>query len=388
MVLYEKNTTACLLTSQGAVVIDFQNLFDLQGGNDMRREFHNLTWIQRLQIETALKLKTPVRQIAELIDVHVSTVYREIRRGSYLHRERRYDVYGEFCGYKETERYSPDIAQQKAERNATAKGAPLKIGKDFAFAGYVEHMIADEEMSPDAVLGYIKRNGLSFATSICRNTLYSYIEKGVFARLSLADLKEKGKRKKRTKRIVQAARPPRGISIEKRPLEILSRSEFGHWEMDCICGPTRDVLLVLTERQTRREIIMKMQNQSAKSVVHCLNVLERKYGRLFRKIFKTITVDNGSEFSDYSGLERSIFGRGRGRRTTVYYCHPYRSCERGSNERMNREIRRKIPKGTDIAKLTESVIREIEMWLNHYPRRILDYACSEELFQARIAELD
>ena len=353
----------------------------------MRRKFHNLTWTQRLQIEAALRLKTPIKQIAELIDVHISTVYREIKRGQYVHRAKKYDVYGDFCGYKETVRYSPDVARQKAERNAASKGAPLKIGKDFAFAEYVEHKIADEGMSPDAVLGYIRRNCLPFETMVCRNTLYSYIEKGVFARFSLADLKEKGAKKKRRRRVLIAAKPPRGTSIEKRPPEILSRNEFGHWEMDCVCGPTRDVLLVLTERQTRREIIMKMKDQCAASVVHCLNVLERKYGRLFRKIFKTITVDNGSEFSDYQGLERSVFGRGRGKRTTVFFCHPYRSCERGSNERMNREIRRKVPKGTDLAKLSENDVKEIETWLNYYPRRILDYACAEEIFQERLKAL-
>lgn len=353
----------------------------------MRRKFHNLTWTQRLQIEAALKLKTPVKQIAELVGVHISTVYREIKRGRYIHRERKYDAYGDFCGFRETERYSPDVAQQNAERNAASKGAPLKIGKDFVFAEYVECKIVDEGMSPDAVLGYIRRNGLPFATSICRNTLYSYIEKGVFARLTLGDLKEKGAKKKRKKRALIAAKPPRGMSIERRPPEIRDRGTFGHWEMDCVCGPTRDVLLVMTERQTRREIIMKMTDQCAASVVYCLNVLERKYGKLFRKVFKSITVDNGSEFSDYRGLERSIFGRGRGKRTTIYYCHPYRSCERGSNERMNREIRRKIPKGTDIAKLSETDVRLIEDWLNNYPRRVLGYACAEELFRERLKEL-
>lgn len=354
----------------------------------MRKQFHNLVWSQRLQIETLSKRNTPVKEIAEFIGVHVSTVYRELKRGQYMHRAAKYDVYGDCCGYKETVAYSAEIAKQKAEQNATAKGAPLKIGKDFAFANFVEDKIINEGMSPDAVLGYIRRNGLPFETSICRNTLYSYIEKGVFARLSLEYLKQKGQKKKRRKREVLAAKPPRGTSIEQRPPEIYQRNEFGHWEMDCVCGPTREVLLVLTERMTRREIIMKMKDQCAASVVHCLNVLERKYRKIFRQVFKSITVDNGSEFSDFCGLERSVFGRGRGKRTSIYYCHPYRSCERGSNERMNREIRRKVPKGTDIAKLSESDVQAVEDWLNHYPRRILDYACSEELFQEQLKSLE
>ena len=136
-----------------------------------RKKFHNLTWTQRLQIEAAVKLKTPVKKIAELIGVHQSTVYRELKRGRYVHRKKRYDFYGDVKGYRETERYSPDIAQQNAELNASSKGAPLKIGKDFAFAEYIEKQIVDEGMSPDAVLGYIRRNHLRFVELLFTATL-------------------------------------------------------------------------------------------------------------------------------------------------------------------------------------------------------------------------
>lgn len=268
----------------------------------------------------------------------------------------------------------------------SGKGAALKIGKDYAFAEYIEKKIVDEGYSPDAVIGEIKRNNLPFATRICTTTLYSYIAKGVFTRLSLKHLPEKSKRK-RIKRSVKISRAPRGTSIEQRPREIKRRDEFGHWEMDCVCGPTKNVLLVLTERMTRREIIMKMQNQQADSVIQCLNILERKYGVLFKKVFKTITVDNGSEFSSFAEMEKSIFGRGKCKRTQIFYCHPYCSSERGSNERMNREIRRKVPKGTDLSKLTNEDVRRIEQWLNNYPRRVLHYATAEELFSQQLAAI-
>ena len=179
-------------------------------------------------------------------------------------------------------------------------------------------------------------------------------------------------------------RAPRGVSIEKRPQEIGSRQTFGHWEMDCVCGPTRAVFLVLSERLTRKEIIFPMNNQKSESVVHCLNVLERRYGKMFRKVFKSITVDNGSEFSDHLGIERSIY---RGRRTQVYYCHPYCSSERGTNERLNREIRRLVPKGTDLSRYTVEDVQVIEDWVNAYPREVLGYATSGELFSAQLQRL-
>lgn len=121
-----------------------------------------------------------------------------------------------------------------------------------------------------------------------------------------------------------------------------------------------------------------MDSQSSRNVVRFLNKLEKKYGKNFKNIFKSITVDNGSEFSDCKGMEKSIFN---GQRTKVYYCHPYSSWERGSNERMNREIRRLIPKGTNIGKISTKEIAHVQNWVNSYPREIFGYATSEELFQ-------
>lgn len=162
------------------------------------------------------------------------------------------------------------------------------------------------------------------------------------------------------------------------------RQSFGHWEMDCLCGPTKEVWLMLTERLTRYEIIFQMRNQKAESVVHCLNRLEYKYGKLFRKVFKTITVDNGSEFSDFDGIQRSIY---KGKRTTVYYCHPYSSYERGTNERINREVRRLVPKGTDLSKYCENDVSAVQKWVNNYPRQVLDFATSRELFSEQLKQL-
>lgn len=156
--------------------------------------------------------------------------------------------------------------------------------------------------------------------------------------------------------------------------------------MDCVCGKTKCVLLVLTERLTRKEIIFKMNNQKSASVIKCLNFLERRFGKFFRNIFKTITVDNGSEFANFTELEKSSYGNSK--RTSVYYCHPYCSFERGSNERLNREIRKHIPKGSDIFKYSDTEIKKVEDWINNYPRQILGYATSSEMFNEQIKKLD
>lgn len=343
----------------------------------MRRSFRHLTLTARLQIEALLKAKVSIKDIARQVDVHISTVYREIKRGTYMH------LNGETWEYEQ--RYSPDKAEEKYRRHLRDKGADIKLGKDYDYAEYLERRIVDDKLSPGAVLGEIKRKRMQFETSISINTLYKYIERGYFSRLSLAHLPIKSAQRKRRRRL-KVQRAPRGTSIERRPLEILERRSFGHWEMDCVCGPTLNTLLVLTERLTRKEIIMPMKNQKAESVIRCLNKLERRYGALFKIIFKTITVDNGSEFSDFIGIERSIFGR-NAKRTAVYYCHPYTSCERGTNERINREIRRLIPKGSDLSQYSIKEIQRVEDWVNNYPRRVLEYATSGELFAAELAKL-
>lgn len=350
------------------------------------RTFKHLTKTKRLQLESFLLAKISIKEIAKLLEVHISTIYRELKRGEYKHKKILYDkYYGGKIGEKYEIRYSCDKAHERYRENLKNKGAVLKIGNDYEYAEYLERKIVDEHYSPSAVLGEIKKKGIKFNTTICVNTLYSYIEKGVFSRLEIKHLPMKEKKRK-SKREVVIKRPPKGTSIEKRPIEILERTTFGHWEMDCVCGPTLNTLLVLTERLTRKEIIFPMPNQKSESVIRVLNRIEYRYGKDFKKVFKTITVDNGSEFSNFEMLEKSIFGKNN-KRTKLYYCHPYTSCERGTNERINREIRRLIPKGSDLSKYSVEEIQRVENWVNDYPRQIFGYDTSKERFEKELEKI-
>ena len=321
--------------------------------------YHHLTFTNRLQIEAWDRVNTPVEVMAENLGVHKSTIYRELKRGRYTHLNS--DLTTE-------ERYSPDIAEQRYRENLKAKGAPLKIGNDHKYAQYLEYKVSVEKYAPGAILGEIKRKGIEFDTTISKTTFYRYIEDGIFLTLTNKDLPiKKDKDKKKHKR-VKASKPPRGKSIEQRPAEIDEREDFGHWEMDTVIGKqgTKKVLLVLTERKTREEMIRLMNDKSAASVVRALNGIERKMGaEKFAQIFKSITVDNGGEFADYEGIENSV--RRKGNRTTLFYCHPYSSYERGSNENQNRMVRRHYPKGFDFTKVTASDIRRPLQCLHRKP---------------------
>ena len=244
-----------------------------------------------------------------------------------------------------------------------------------------------QDRSPAAALADIELEGRTFKTSICVSTFYSYIEKGVFLNLTNKDLPEKLNRKRPYHRVKTTKRAPRGESIEKRPEVINQRITFGHWEMDTVYASKEGscALLVMTERLTRKEILEKMRDRTAISTVRALNRIERRFGALFPRVFQTITVDIGGEFSDVKSLERSILRKGR--RTKMYYCHPYTSCERGSNECANKMIRRKYPKGTDFNKVSRASIKETEAWINNYPREILGWKTSEIVFAECLEEL-
>lgn len=346
----------------------------------MKKGSKYLTLTQRRRLEDFLMLDTPKKKIAELLGVNLSTVYREIKRGECEQRKKVYDIYGDFVGYKTYKIYSADKAEEKYRLNMTSKGAPLKVGKDFDFIRYVEKRVLVDGIAPCAVVGEIKRNK-PCKTVISKTTMYRYIRMGMFLNVSMRNCPIGERAKKREKATVK--RPPKGTSIEQRPLEILARNTFGHWEMDCVCSKqgATSALLVFSERLTRFEIIMRMPNKKTDTVVHCVNKLEKRFGKLFRKVFKSITVDNGVEFSDFAGLEKSIYG---GKRTSVYYCHPYTSCERGTNERINRDIRRKFPKGTDFAVISDRAVQACADWVNAYPREIFGFATAAEKFNEQL----
>lgn len=345
----------------------------------MGEHFKHLTYADRLKIEALLESGIKMARIAEIIQVNVSTIYREIKRGRYVKRN---------SDWTESEKYSPDIAHKRYRGYLKEKGAGLKIGNDMKLVRYIEHKLIEDKYSPAAALASIEREGLQFDTQICVGTLYNYIRGDVFLNVTMVDLPNKKNKDKQKKQRVQK-RAAKGDSIEKRPEEIKGRGEFGHWEMDTVVGAqgqSRKALLVLTERKTRREIIEKMNDHTASEVVRLLDKIERQMGeKTFRSIFKTITVDNGSEFSDVEGMERSR--RNKKNRTKIYYCHPYAPYERGSNENQNRLIRRHIPKGAIFDDKPQTEIKGIEDWINDYPRQMFAYRTSGELFDEELRRL-
>ena len=336
--------------------------------------YRHLQWEDRLSLERMLKIKTPKPKIAEALGVCLKTVYNEIARGMCEQLTSSLETVWRYCA---------DIAERRYQEHLRAKGPDIKLGKDFAFAEYIEKQIIEKKRSPGAALAQIVIDGKRFDTHICETTLYNWIYRGdVFLNVTAEHLLYKGEhRNPEDKSRQKRARPAKGDTIEQRPQEVGNRDTFGNWEMDSVlgCKGSKAALVVLTERLTRYPMIALVPDHTMESVVRVLDRIERWMGAGFRKVFQSITVDNGSEFQDCAGMERSK--RARKPRTKVYYCHPYSAYERGSNENMNRIIRRFFPKGTNFDKVTAAEVSEVAEWLTNYPRRILGWKTPQMLFE-------
>jgi len=339
---------------------------------------------ERYKIEALISAGLNAKEISSQLNRDRRTIERELKRGSVVQRSMNPYMSKEVSVpmYIDKSCYLADVGQRIKEERAANKGRGLKIGNDHDLARYIEKKIGEERYSPDAVIGSIKVQRLPFSTTICTKTLYNYIDNGLFLGISNKDLPVKKNVKKRRYRRTRkvALNNVTGRSIEDRPESIANREEAGHWEMDSVVGKGNSCLLVLTERLTRYEMIFKLPQKTQDCVINKIDMLERRYKNRFKDIFKSITIDNGPEFLNSAGLETSILYNGEGR-TIVYYAHPYSAYERGSNENANRLIRRFIPKGSDIDKISVSHIKRVERWINNYPRKIFGYRSASQVMK-------
>lgn len=337
--------------------------------NTKKRSFKHFTVFQRGQIQALLEEGVPKARIARSVGISRSTLYNELKRGTV--KQLKSDL-------TEYSRYFAETGQLVYQKHRQACRKPYKLDQASAFIQHLEHALLEDKLSPDAVCGRARREG-NFTSVICTKTVYNYIDKGLLTVKSI-DLPLRVRRNthrhkcRKNRRIL-------GASIEERPASVEERREFGHWEIDTVMGQRKgsgEVLLTMDERMTRKRHILRIGGKNQKSVHAALESLKILYGPLFPLVFRTVTSDNGSEFTS---LGKALKG------VSVYYAHPYASGERGTNEKQNSLVRRFIPKGTNIESVSDYTIMKAEQFINNLPRKMFDYRTPKELFEEQIAKL-
>jgi IS30 family transposase len=228
-----------------------------------------------------------------------------------------------------------------------------------------------ERWSPEQISGILKVHG---PFTISHETIYKRI---------IHNKKEGGQLYKDLRIMPKArrkrynSRDSRGIlpgkrHISTRPAVVETRKQLGHWEGDTVIGKDlHHCILTLVERKSGFAIIKKLASRTTAEVIQAaIAALREHEGK-----FKTITLDNGTEFHEYRTLE-DLFP------IQCYFATPYHSWERGSNENLNGLIRQYLPKGVSMRGLTQADCDRIAFKLNSRPRKRHGYKTPLEVYSA------
>lgn len=325
----------------------------------------HLNFAQRIVIQIRTEEGWTPYRIAKEIGCSSNTVRNELKRGT-----------PEL--YWGKQKYDAVIAQQVYEGHRINSHRTPNFQKVRKFLKLVELRFRQEHWSFDSCVGYSRRNR-EFAKQemVCTKTLYNYADRGIL-NIKNIDLPQKVRRKPRKDTPhTRKNKTHLGRSIEERPVCVDSRERFGDWELDLVIGSKSKndhVLMTLLERKTRYYKIIRLPDKSASSVMKAFEKLCNEYGKHFSLIFKTITTDNGTEFSLLSSLEQISH-------TKVFFAHPYSSFEKGSNERHNGLLRKFIPKGRRIDSFSDDEISSFESSINTLPRKIFQFDTPRALFR-------
>ena len=331
-----------------------------------RKKGQHLRMEDRGAIKVLKKQGLGPRAIARQIGCAPSTVTNELRRGTPARKSNKGKAPG----------YSPKLGETVYRANRALCHRQSKVGVCGNFTDWVVRQMREHKWSLDACCGYAKRHNLFESSEmVCSRTLYNMVWNG---RLSIrpTELPEALKRKAK-KYGVRKNKKRYGTSISDRPEIASLRLEEGHWEGDTVVGKRagkESVVFSLLEKKTETYLAFRIPGKTSEAVMNLMNALHDEYGERFSQVFKTITVDNGSEFADFAQVEN--WG------CKVFFAHPYTSWERPQNERHNGLFRAFVPKGVSIERFSDEDILAAADELNGRPRKKLGYCTPEELFEA------
>jgi IS30 family transposase len=311
---------------------------------------HHFTSAERLEISILLKKEYSHRDIALELRCSQSSISREIKRNRV---RKRYDPHQAKVKARQRRRYSKYQGMKVRERPDLQK---FIIGK--MKAGWTPDEIAGRLKTTRRTLPYISAKGIY-------KWLYSVHGQRYCHLLCSRQTHPKKRRPKAERSMI-----PNRVGIEERPAEANNRSEYGHAETDTtVSGKRHDsthALAVLHERKARYVRLKKIPNMKPVSMTRALKTMANDL------TLRSITYDNGIENRDHETVASAL-------KINTYFCNSYHSWEKGGVENTIGRIRRYIPKGANLADYSDDDIARIEHWLNHTPRKCLNWKTPYEI---------
>lgn len=320
-----------------------------------------------------------MRKLAKIIGTTLSNMYEIIDSGMTQVLGYNYEFRREFSAVVAYENRTTKSVESNASKRISSKEFVELIVKELRSEKNIN--------SVDEIINDFKLNQkelIKDMETICTTTFYNYVNDGKIEGFCKNELPMYGKRKSKNEER-EGKTKTKGISIDQRPFDKDDRSEFGHWEGDTIVGSTKiknsGAVLTLVERKTRFQMVVKLKNRKAKTVRKAFTKLQELYPDYnIKGIFKSITFDNGVEFSLWANIAKYLS-------ITIYFAHPYSSWERGSNENCNKLLRIFLPKSCNINTYSEEYVMNANDLINMKIRKILGYKSSLDLFNDEIAKL-
>ena len=249
------------------------------------------------------------RAIARELGCFPTTIGNELRRGTPPRKSSKGRAPG----------YSAKHGEAIYRSNRLRSRKPHKLLSCGAFVSWVAAQVREHKWSLDSCVGYARLHGLFPADEmVCTRTLYNEVWAGNLD-LSVTELPEAMKRKTKKRRVLENKKRY-GTSISEHPEIASLRLEEGHWEGNTVVGKRAgkgSVVFSLLEKKTETYLAFRIPGTTSEAVMNLMNELHDEYGEHFPQIFKTITVDNGSEFADFAKVEK--WG------TKAFFTHPYQA---------------------------------------------------------------
>ena len=294
-------------------------------------------------IAYSLKNMKSIREISKILNCSHSSISREIKRNS------------------ENGIYNPAIAEKLSKerrKNCGSKGKlTLELKEEISKRLKKHH-------SPEQISGRLIKE--KYISKLSFKSIYNWISKGLIPEINKLNLRRKGKRSKESETRGKIG----GTNISERPLKVELRKELGHWEGDTILGEGR--ILTLVERVSRFTYIFKLEGKVSESVKEKIKKLRKM---LPKKLLKSITFDNGKEFSKHRGINLETL-------IEIYFANPGNPHERGTNENTNGLLREYFPKGRNLKKVDNTELSEVLLELNTRPRKCLNYNTPLEILES------
>lgn len=321
------------------------------------------------------------KELASMIGTTLSNIYEIIKDGLITVKDYELRDRIEFNAITAYEKRNKKSIESNSSKRVSSKAFVDLVVKELRSEYNINSV---DEIINDFKLN--RKNEINEMETICTATFYNYVEQNKIDGFSKEELPMKTKRKRKNEH-KEGKTDSKETSIEERPFKPEDRSEFGHWEGDTIVGSriilNSGAVLTLVEK-TRFQLTIKMKDRKAKTVVKAIKKLKQKCPELrdykINDIFKSITFDNGVEFSSWKEIEKYL-------KSKTYFAHPYASCERGSNENGNKLLRIFLPKGCNINEYDEDYVMKANELINTKIRKILGYKSSLELFTTELDKL-